>query len=179
MTRKFEIVGNVDVSLAAMELRSSPYWNAFTGRQDFQDSPHRNTKCIPLRASDSFLTSYEVKSKRSKTRWAHFLPHTVALVNKVLAGLPVATVGNVLAVALQPGGWVRPHIDEGEYPQHFERFHIVVTSPVGNWINVEDEYFFPRKGDIFFFNHRVTHSVGNVSHDESRIHLIVDATLKE
>lgn len=175
----FSTLGNLPVSKAAQELKSSRLWDAFTARQEFQKSPHKQTKCIPLRGAKDFMESYNPKAKRGLTKWAYYHPHTVALVNRVLRGMPVKTVGNVLAVALEPGGWILPHIDLGDYPDHFERFHIVVTSPEGNWFRVRDEFFFPEEGDIFLFNHRTTHSAGNPNQDAPRIHLIVDATLKE
>lgn len=176
--KQFDVVGNVDTRAAARELAHAPHWDAFTSRQRFPGSPHDETKCIPLRGASAFLESYTPSAKRKATPFSAYLPHTVALVNKVLDGLPVLTVGNVLAVALMPGGTVKPHIDEGAYPTHFERFHIAVTSPDGNWFKCDDEVFHPLPGDIFFFNHRLTHSVGNPS-NEARIHLIVDVTLKE
>ena len=176
----FDVVGNVSTTAAAHELAlaNAPHWDAFTTRQRFPGSPHSDTKCIPLRGASAFLESYKPLVARKATVFSAYLPHTVALVNKVLNGLPVLTVGNVLAVALMPGGQITPHIDEGDYPTHFERFHIVVTSPTGNWFKCGEEVFMPNPGDIFFFNHRLTHSVGNPS-SEARIHLIVDVTLKE
>lgn len=174
----FDRVGKIDTSLAAAELDRHPLWQQFTVRQNFPGSAHIATQCIPLRGAATFLKSYEPRAKRWRTPASHFLPHTTALVNRVLAGLPVTSVGNVLAVSLRPGGEVLPHIDEGAYPDHFERFHIAVTSPQGNWFKVDGEVFSPEQGDIFFFNHRVTHSVGNPSED-ARIHIIVDVTLKE
>lgn len=174
----FDRVGKIGTSLAAAELDRHPLWAQFTARQNFPGSPHLATQCIPMRGAKTFLSSYEPAAKRYRTPASHFLPHTTALINRVLDGLPVATVGNVLAVSLKPGGEVLPHIDEGPYPEHFERFHIAVTSPKGNWFKVDDELYSPEQGDIFFFNHRVTHSVGNPS-EEPRIHIIVDVTLKE
>lgn len=177
---KFNTLANVDTSAAARELvMTAPQWDAFVSRQAFAGSPHVDTKCIPLRGASSFLDSYNPHAKRRATGFARQLPATAALVNSVLARMNVRTVGNVLAVALAPGGFVRPHIDEGAYPKHFERFHIAVTAPEGCWFNVDGQFAFPQAGDVFFFNHRVTHSVGNPHPSEWRVHLIVDVTLKE
>ena len=130
----FTRVCNLDTKAAAAELaRTAPLWDAFTARQSFPGSPHADTKCIPLRGASSFLDSYKPKAKRTRTHYAMMLPRTLALVNTALAGLPVVEVGNVLAVNLQGGGFITPHIDTGEYPDYFERFHIAVTSPEGNW----------------------------------------------
>jgi len=176
----FEYIANVAIP---QEVRdelaiNAPLWDAFTVRQNFPGSPHRNTKTIPMRGASSFLSSYKPHAKRKRTAFAAMLPHTEALVNSVLARMNVATVGNVLCVALEPGGEVLPHADTGAYPEHFERFHIVVTSPEGNWFKVADEYTQPQPGDVFFFNHRLTHSVGNPG-DTPRVHIIVDVTLKD
>ena len=176
---KFNTFASVDTRRAAQELAmTAPQWDAFKSRQTFPGSPHVDTKCIPLRGASSFLDSYYPKAKRRATTYAKQLPHTAALVNGVLKHMNVATVGNVLAVALRPGGYIRPHIDEGAYPEHFDRFHIAVTSPDECYFCVDGDFFFPKQGDAFFFNHRVTHSVGNPS-AEWRVHIIVDVTLKE
>lgn len=176
---KFNTFANVDVSAAARELvMAAPQWDAFKSRQTFPGSPHVDTKCIPLRGSSSFLDSYKPFVKRRRTVYAMQLPRTTALVNGVLSGLNAASVGNVLAVALRPGGFILPHIDEGDYPNHFDRFHIVVTAPPGVWFKAGDEYLFPKLGDCFFFDHHSTHSVGNPS-DQWRVHIICDVTLKE
>lgn len=176
----FDFIANVDTTAAAKELaiNSAPHWDAFTTRQSFNGSPHVDTKCVPLRGSSSFLDSYKPNAKRRATAYAAMLPHTTRLVNHVLKHMNVRTVGNVLAVALKPGGYILPHIDEGAYPEHFHRFHIVVTDNPGCWFKAADEFAEPRKGDVFFFNHRSIHSVYNGSPDW-RIHLIVDVTLKE
>jgi hypothetical protein len=176
----FEYIANIEIPAKVIDelTINAPLWDAFTVRQTFPGSPHRNTKTIPLRGASSFLRSYMPKAKRKRTPYAAQLPHTEALVNSVLARMNVATVGNVLIVALAPGAEVLPHVDEGAYPDHFERFHIVLTSPPGNWFKVADEYTMPQPGDVFFFNHRLTHSVGNPG-DKPRVHIIVDVTLKE
>ena len=175
------VARGLDIRAAAAELANTdaPLWDAFKTRQTFPGSPHVDTKCIPLRGASSFLDSYKPKAKRRRTPFSMMLPATTALVNTVLNGLPVKTVGNVLAVALMPGGFIREHRDLGEYPEHFDRFHIVLTSPQGNWFKVDSEYAFPEPGDAFFFNHHAPHSVGNPSANEARVHLIVDVTLKE
>ena len=77
-----------------------------------------------------------------------------------------------------PGGLVAAHSDIGEYAEHFERFHIVLTSETGNWFQVGNDIAYPQPGSLFFFNHREVHSVGNPT-QEARIHLIVDVTLKD
>lgn len=176
----FEFKANVPIPEGVLrELAiTNPLWNAYKARQNFPGSPHKQTRCIPLRGSSSFLKSYDPKAQRKATQFSYLVPETVKLVNSVLAKINVATVGNVLAVALAPEANVSPHIDEGSYPEHFERFHIVVTSPENNFFIVNGEVAFPQQGDVFFFNHRVMHSVGNPS-PEWRVHLIVDVTLKE
>jgi len=174
------VARGLNVEAAASELAdiSAPLWDAFTTRQTYPGSAHVDTKCIPLRGAFPLADSFKLKSSRQRLAYGDDLPHTLALVNRVLDGLPVKEVGNVLAVALLPGGFITEHSDQGEYAEHFERFHIVLTSKPGNWFKVDTQYAFPIPGDVFFFNHRSPHSVGNPS-DEARIHLIVDVTLRE
>ena len=173
-------ITTLDVRLAAAELANidAPQWDAFTLRQTIDGTAHGDTKCIPLRGALAFTDSFHVDVSRSLYTYAIYYPHTCALINEALRQLNVATVGNVLAVALTPGGLVTPHRDEGGYAEHFERFHIVLTSATGNWFQVGNDLAYPGPGDLFFFNHREVHSVGNPT-QEARIHLIVDVTLKE
>lgn len=176
----FDFITTLDVRLAAAELANidAPQWDAFTLRQSIPGTAHGDTKCIPLRGALAFTDSFIVDAPRSLYAYAADYPHTCALVNEALRHLNVAAVGNVLAVALMPGGLVTPHQDEGEYAEHFERFHIVLTSETGNWFQVGNDIAYPQPGGLFFFNHREVHSVGNPT-KEARIHLIVDVTLKD
>jgi Aspartyl/Asparaginyl beta-hydroxylase len=157
---------------------SAPLWDAFTLRQTLPGTPHVDTKCIPLRGAFPFAASYTVDVARARTDLAAMLPECMALANRLIAGLAVAEVGNVILATLKPGGWIRPHPDEGPYARHFDRYHIVINSEPGNWFNVNGELYHPCTGDVFTFNHQVTHSVGNDSTKE-RVHLIVDIKLKD
>lgn len=175
----FNFVTRVNTDAVCQELAiSAPLWDAFTARQSFPGSAHADTKCIPLRGAFCASHFTDPKATRERTPYANELPYTIALINRVIQQLNVDSVGNVMAVALQPGGVITPHYDGGEYADHFERFHIAVTSPYGNWFQCGDETVNPHRGDVFFFNHRLTHSAGNPS-DKERVHLIVDVTLKD
>ena len=176
----FNTLTHMPVAAALEELRdtTAPEWDACTLRQSFQGSAHVDTKCIPLRGALSFADSYDPAIYRIRYGCTDKLPSTIALINAVLGGLPVKTVGNVLAVALLPGGYIRPHMDQGSYAEHFDRLHIVLSSPRGSWFMCDGEVHNPEPGEVFMFNHHALHSAGNPS-EEARIHLIVDLTFKD
>ncbi len=176
----FNILTRVPVEAALRELQdtTAPQWDACTIRQSYPGSAHVDTKCIPLRGSLSFADSYDPSANRMRYVHTYNLPHTIGLVNKVLAGLSSDSVGNVMAVALMPGGVIREHLDHGAYADHFERLHIVLSSPKGSWFMCGGERYEPEPGDVFLFNHHLLHSAGNPT-TEARIHLIVDLTFKD
>lgn len=176
----FNFLAKLDVRAAAQELANTdaPQWDAFTLRQTFRGTAHGDTKCIPLRGAFPFSNSYSPDANRNLLPAAEDYPHTRALLNDTLSHLNVTSVGNVMAVALLPGGMITPHIDEGPYADAFERFHIVLSASTGNWFQVGQDIAYPAPGDVFFFNHREMHSAGNPT-AEVRIHLIVDVTLKD
>lgn len=162
---------------ALRELQSNaPLWDAFTIRQNLPGSAHVDTKCIPLWGNLSFPFALDIT--RTRTPYADSLPECMRLANKLIAGLPVQEVGNVILASLLPGGRITPHADEGEYARYFDRIHVVIDSEPGNLFIVDSITYTPRSGDVFIFNHHVTHSVENHSIKE-RVHLIVDVKLKE
>lgn len=173
----YQLLAYFRVAGAARELQShAPLWDAFTLRQSLPGSAHHDTKCIPLRGNLSFPFALDIT--RTRTPYSDLLPECMSLANKLIAGLPVLEVGNVLLASLRAGGSIDPHVDEGPYADYFQRIHIVVDSGPGNLFIVDGITHAPRNGDVFIFNHHVTHSVENHSEKE-RVHMIVDVKLKE
>lgn len=174
---KYQLLAAFDTEAAARELQShAPLWDAFTLRQSLPGSAHYETKCIPLRGNLSFPFALDIT--RTRTPYADLLPECMSLANKLLAGLPVLEVGNVLLASLRAGGRIVPHEDEGPYAEYFTRIHIVIDSEPGNLFIVGGETHAPRNGDVFIFNHHLTHTAENHS-DKERVHMIVDVKLKE
>lgn len=107
------------------------------------------------------------------------LKTTWPLIGHVLDRVKAKELGRVLITSLAAGGTIIPHADEGDYADHYERFHIALQSDRGNVFSVEDvigcgEYAFMAPGELWWFNHKKRHAVFNGS-DTPRIHLVIDA----
>lgn len=172
----YEVLAAVPVHDAARELASTPppIWDEFGVRSSYPGSAHTDTRAILCRGPLSFAHAYNPKALRT---WRyHGLNGVRRLVNDVLVHLNVATVGNVMVAELKPFGTVDPHIDQGDYAEHFDRIHIAVAG--GCVFYVDDQPHYPKAGDVFLFNHRRMHHVTN-PYPEARTHVIVDLTFKE
>lgn len=157
-------------------------WGEITARQTTPGSPHGDTETIFLRWA--------------KTQTIHAAFNEIPAVDyPTLAKLPVANqliediaalvcgseIGRVIVTKLKPGGKIEPHIDEGAYSDHYERFHLCLDASVGSNFGVRDKdetgdyqqvvNMFP--GELWWFNHKKEHWVLNNS-DTPRIHLIAD-----
>ena len=141
-------------------------------------SPHSQTWCIPLRAGPDLASSFKVGVPRGRTPWwTVFKQGFMDVANDALRHIPdVAEVGNVLVVGLTPGGFIPEHVDDGPYAEYFERIHIVLDSEPGNWFKVDGVTYHPEPGNVFQFNHRAPHSVGNPT-ERTRVHIIMDVRL--
>lgn len=87
-------------------------------------------------------------------------------------------LGRVFIAKLKPGGVVIPHCDYGMYADHFERFHLVLTSDPGNEFFVQNadnirESVHMMPGEFYWFNHKEAHWAFNNS-QSPRMHLIID-----
>lgn len=82
-------------------------------------------------------------------------------------------LGRVMIANLHRDGVIDPHEDEGAYADHYDRFHLVLHALPGVRFNVGPYHFEPKRAELWWFNHKITHSVVNVSEDD-RLHLIID-----
>lgn len=166
----------LDVAPLARALESQPeLWDEITLRQDFEGSPHQDTKCILLRwckglSLDAAFTEIQAfdRPAMSALKEAH------GLINHVLGKVAATELGRVLIASLKAGGKILPHADEGTYADHFERFHIVLESEDGNVFNCGNESTVMKPGELWCFNHKTKHEAWNFS-QAPRTHLIIDA----
>lgn len=96
-----------------------------------------------------------------------------------LAAIGAVECGRAFITELKVGGKILPHCDYGMYSDHFERFHLVLTSQPGNEFFVQDSKGnissrHMKPGELYWFNHKDTHWVHNDS-NSPRMHLIIDA----
>lgn len=175
--RLFErIAKGIDVQpVVACVLKRMALWNAITLRQDYPGSAHHDTQAIIVRGphphSKDLLNEMVTVYYPYATEARAVVDETVERCRKLI-GL-TSRVGRVMLVNLRANGHIDAHRDEGRYAEGFERFHLALVALPGNRFNVADEHFEPRSGELWWFNHRCTHSFINLS-GADRWHLIFD-----
>jgi hypothetical protein len=177
--RNFELIATgVDVAPIIAALDAMPeLWDEITIRQDHPGSAHHDTDCIFLRGPRAFtvedylydLGAYDYPAM---DKLASVL---VPVLRPLLQdALRVDELGRVLIVRLKPGGHIDPHVDEGDYADHYSRFHLALTGDACSTLTAggETQHFAP--GELWWFDHKAEHTAANAS-DQPRIHIIIDA----
>lgn len=164
---------NVDACLAELEAMPE-VWDEFTLRQDIGGSPHKDTKCIPLRVPKELSHAAifdDVEAHNSF--FCRDMPMAVSLMHRAASIGPKITIGRVMLVELEPQGHVTAHVDEGIYAASYDRLHLVLTSDEGNRFRCGEEEVWMKPGELWAFNNKVEHEVFNDS-ASPRIHMIID-----
>jgi GNAT superfamily N-acetyltransferase len=181
-TAAFErIAVGLPVQALLTEIEAIPeLWDLDKWRQDTHGSPHVDTRCILVRMPESLWIPTRVKPENvfedltvEDLPAVQQLPTVAKLVSDLVERTGAIRVGRVMITELKAGGWIRPHVDEGGYADHYDRFHIVLQAAPGNRFSVGAEVEEMHAGDAWWFNHKIGHFVQNFS-DTPRIHLIVD-----
>lgn len=167
----FRKVGTFDYQPIFNEVANTPLWNWLNLRKL---AGH----------SDDIILRYQILHGRrpirelmSDMRCVDYIvqemfPKTMALIEQTFD----RPIGRVVFAKLPPNTKIQPHIDEGTYSENTDRHHFVVTTNPDVIFHSGDEQFHMPRGEIYWFNNHVTHSVENMG-TTNRIHLIVD-TLK-
>lgn len=182
---------NFPVADFVKKLESMPeLWKENTWRQDYTVegerpiSPQQDTEAVMFRwAPENTIES--VRDSLDVVEHPNFrnIPEIQDLLVKCLCLVDAQEVGRAFIAKLKPGGVVIPHCDYGMYADHFERFHLVLTSEEGNEFCVEDSHGYReschmKPGEFFWFNHKENHWAVNGS-NAPRMHLIIDAVAPE
>lgn len=174
----FKFIGRIDVETAKNLVQFSDILFAENDfRQRHELSPHRDTETIFLRwptFTGNFLKDLQNVMFRAPSveHGAMRLPAFATLVSQVeeLLGKPVE---RAIVVRLKVGGVITPHIDEGEYADSTERYHIPIQALPGSVSIVGDEILAMQEGEVWWFEKHKLHSFANKS-AAPRTHLIVD-----
>lgn len=159
------LASGIDVAPLLAELDDNPQlWDEITLRQGYEGSAHRDTKAIFLRWCSDLSVKSAFLSKEAVDYPA---------LAKLPAARPFLKDGRALVVNLRAGGRVTPHIDQGLYSEEFMRTHLVLSARPGVLFHSGGETVEMRTGELWWFNHRTTHSVENNS-GADRLHLIID-----
>lgn len=178
-----KIRDGVDVSPLLQKLNlKSDLFNEVTARQEVPGTPHLDTQSIFLRWARELSLDATFNDIEAVNRpCLDLLPEALDLIDLIAATTECHKLGRCLIVALNPGGFINPHADEGAYADYYERFHLSLQSDEGNaffseWTPGHGEFVHMKPGELWTFNHKRTHWLVNNS-DTPRIHLIVDAVV--
>lgn len=186
---------NVPIGPLVKAIEERPYlWKQITARQKAKGSAHHSTEAIFLRwcegrtEFDAFNDLIAIDYPASAVLWAALSP----VLSHVYGVVPHHEVGRIMVANLKAGCDIDRHSDEGLYANHYERFHVALQSHEGNAFHVGGVLvkteegnlhriggvsFYPKRGELYWFNHKQKHSVENRStHD--RWHLIIDLVPK-
>lgn len=150
-------------------------WKEIVVRQQYPGTAHHATESIFLRCQreatpSAALNELEVVDYPALNK----LPSAGLLMYGVAGYVQAMRLGRAVIVKLTPGGVIDLHCDGGPYAEFYTRFHLPLLSDEGNSFTVGDETVHMKPGELWWFNHRLLHTVRNES-KRDRLHLIVDA----
>lgn len=151
-------------------------WGEITARQEAPGSPHHDTRAIFLRWAKELTVDAVFRDLDAIDYPAcqRLMPEAGALVTTLIDAIgDVSEIGRIMLVALEPGGTIDEHLDEGLYADHYDRFHVALSSEAGNLFFVDGAAVHMEPGQAWWFNHKRRHSVQNGS-ASWRLHLIAD-----
>ena len=165
---------NVEPLLVALNERPE-LWKQNTVRQTFEGTAHHDTETIFARGPSEFtVEEYMGNVDAYDYEATHIFSGTLLpLMGIVLTKLKCKQLGYILIVNLKAGGYIDAHIDEGAYAEHYERYHLVLSSEEGNLFTCGDDSVHMKAGELWWFNHREKHAVINKS-GKDRVHIIFD-----
>jgi len=171
------------VDVKAEILRNWSVFDDKTWRQDAEGSCHKDTKTIYLRSprlreeeEEEYTESIVHNRIETETEYTYELfPKTVAAVNHLISRIETVELGRVMIVALAPGGYISPHTDQGDYPEHYDRYHMCISVPEELVFTIGENRMKTAPGSTYWINNDTyEHSVDNTKSDEWRISIIVD-----
>ncbi len=148
-------------------------FDAITLRQDVPGSYHKDTRTIFLIGPENPGLDTWYKDVQHK----HYPPlHAWPTMDRFIQDIAARSgtyLGKVMLVSLKAGGKIIPHVDEGEYAQAYDRYHLpLVTNPYATMYSGTEAKHID-VGAFTKFNVLERHYADNASKYE-RIHLIVD-----
>jgi hypothetical protein len=178
---------NIAVGPLCERLEAEPdLWRENTWRQDYvvqlerPISPQQDTEAVMFRwAPENTIESVRDSLNVQNHKNIFNIKEVKPLLFECLKAARAIKLGRAFIAKLKPEGVVIPHRDYGMYADHFERFHLVLTSDEGNEFFVQDsngkaEAAYMKPGEFFWFNHKQVHWAINKS-KTPRMHLIIDA----
>jgi hypothetical protein len=164
-----------ELALIQDELRANEdCWLLDTGRQD-KIACQRETQTVFLRVAATAqapgIPNASVHPSRDSKVSRRF-PRAMAWLARFSAQLE-GELGRAMLVRLKPGGQIYRHIDRGDYYNVRHRYHVMLNSPEGCWLECGGERWAPRTGQVIWFDNKSPYEEGNPGGEWS-IRLIVD-----
>lgn len=167
------ITQGLDIAPALSEIaRHKTLWPLMDLRQRYGPS-HKDTETIALRGPPSLYDIQNNLESMNYTVWNSFT-ELGKLFLELVSIIGAREVGRVMLVRLKPMGIITPHRDEGVYARYYSRFHLALASELTCSFSVGDETIHMAPGELWWFNHQLSHHVINLS-PIPRIHLIFDS----
>jgi Aspartyl/Asparaginyl beta-hydroxylase len=164
-----------DISFLLDELRANDdCWLLDTSRQD-KIACQRHTQSILLRVAAAGqapgIPNASVHASRESKVSSKF-PRTMAW----LAGFSARSEGELgrsMLVRLKPHAQIYRHVDEGDYYRVRHRFHVILSSPAGCWLECGGQRVETGAGQVVWFDNKSPYEEGNPSGEWS-VRMIVD-----
>ena len=165
----------------------------FGKRQQFSKATARHMPGSPHHDSESIVLRGPKADWEDPIQWLADLPHVDAAILKdwkaasnVLSRIRKALIkddhvpvlGKAMLVSLKPSGWVDWHIDEGEYAEKHDRFHLPIVTNPGAMLYSGSNQMSPACGILTWINNRQPHCAVNLG-KTPRVHLILDVRKPE
>jgi Aspartyl/Asparaginyl beta-hydroxylase len=167
----------VEALLAALESRPELWEDPIAAaRRDYPGSAHHDVDAIFLRWFHPLTPERAFSDLRALDYPAGLLlaDELLPVLRPLYAAIGAVEIGRIQLARLKAHGRIDRHIDEGTYADHYQRFHVVLSSDAGNVFHAGNSKVCMRPGEAWWFNHKAPHFVVNDS-NQARLHLIVDA----
>ena len=149
-------------------------WGVKTFRTDHEGSAHKEVVDILLRGpdldgddpfNDLYCEDYTTM---------HSFPRIKSTINDLTISLKMFNVGRIILTQLAPNGVIYPHVDEGDVPDYYRRFHYVIDDGGdGNLFIIGNSTQQMRTGQLWEVDVKQKHAVLNMG-ERDRVHMIVD-----
>jgi hypothetical protein len=174
------IVERVLVAPFLLELDMYLHTHPWDERRSLYVAVQRETRAILLRRAKNMFERVGEETYHpqftEESAEARYFPITVKFLEQ-FAARRGGLLSRVTIVSLSGQKQVYPHIDQGEYYQLRDRYHLVLRSEGSTMISGADTKIF-NEGDLFYFNNHVLHEAYNHNNSE-RIHIIFDILPKD
>jgi hypothetical protein len=171
---KFKKIGEYDYKDILQQVIDNDDWGVTSARQDRQKNIQEHTEAVILRGIKTNMPNIHESAVHDVIDNYHSYryPLLMNFLEKLCATELQGHLRRAIIVRLEPQKQVYPHIDWGMFYLFTDRYHFVLDSE-GSRMSVHGEESIWHPGEIWWFNHKITHEAHNDS-DKYRIHVIFD-----